>query len=68
MCRTSATPPHISLMAAAELRDLLSHLEHGKGPAAVAALMAIDPASWEAIEQRLAAVGGDIHKLLQSAN
>lgn len=59
---------HISLMASGELRDALTAIEEGKGPAAVAALMAIDAESWHAIEHRLAAViGGDLRSLLLAA-
>ena len=69
MCAPSATAPprRISLMALAELRDVLNALERGQSPAAVAALLAIDPESWQAIEQRLAAVGGDLRQLLDRA-
>lgn len=64
----NSTQPHISLMASGELRDALTAIEEGKGPAAVAALMAIDPASWRAIEHRLAAiVGSDLRTLLLAA-
>ena len=63
---TTAAP--ISLMACGELRDALTAIEEGKAPAAVAALMAIDPASWHAIEQRLTAlVGTDLRALLLAA-
>jgi hypothetical protein len=55
-------------MAASELRDVLTAIEEGKGPAAIAALMAIDPVSWQAIEQRLTAlVGSDLRELLLGA-
>ncbi|HEY8981572.1 MAG TPA: hypothetical protein VIU15_18545 [Streptomyces sp.] len=58
----------ISLMAIGELRDALTAIDEGKGPAAVAALLAIDPESWQAIEHRLAAlIGGDLRELLLSA-
>jgi hypothetical protein len=70
MCIQSATtnaPPRISLMAAGELRDVLTALELGQGPTAIAGLMAIDPASWQAIEQRLTALGGDLRQLLERA-
>ncbi|RDG36478.1 MULTISPECIES: hypothetical protein [Streptomyces] len=64
----TTTPPRISLMAAAELRDALRALGEGRGPAAIASLMAIDADSWEAVEQRLAAiVGNDLRALLLSA-
>ncbi|MEU7132945.1 hypothetical protein [Streptomyces sp. NPDC046261] len=63
--QNTSAPQPISLMAAGELRDALTAIEEGKGPTAVAALMAIDPASWQAIEQRLAAVvGTDLRTLL----
>lgn len=61
-------PPRISLMAVSELRDVLTALELGQGPAAVAGLMAIDAASWKAMEQRLAAVGGDLRTVLLAAS
>lgn len=64
----ATAPPRISLMAAGELRDALTAIEEGRGPAAVASLMAIDPASWQAIERRLVAVvGDDLRALLLSA-
>jgi hypothetical protein len=64
----TATPPRISLMACGELRDALTAIEEGKTPAAVAALMAIDPASWHGIEKRLTAmVGNDLRTLLLAA-
>jgi hypothetical protein len=40
-------------MAAAELRDALTALRLGRPDTALAALMAIDARSWQAIEQRL---------------
>ena len=65
---TAAAPPRISLMASGELRDALTAIEEGKGPAAVAALMAIDAESWRAIEHRLVAiVGSDLRTLLLAA-
>ncbi|MBD0736186.1 hypothetical protein [Streptomyces sp. CBMA29] len=64
----AASQPRISLMAISELRDVLTALELGQGPTAVAGLMAIDPESWQAIEQRLAAVGGDLRTVLQAAS
>ncbi|WP_255954608.1 hypothetical protein [Streptomyces odontomachi] len=61
----TTTPLRISLMACGELRDALTAIEEGKTPAAVAALMAIDPASWQGIEKRLTAmVGNDLRALL----
>ncbi|WP_329148418.1 hypothetical protein OIU91_20235 [Streptomyces sp. NBC_01456] len=64
----SSAPPRISLMASGELRDALTAIEEGKGPAAIAALMAIDTESWHAIEHRLAGViGSDLRELLFAA-
>ncbi|MFF2651695.1 hypothetical protein [Streptomyces sp. NPDC058045] len=58
----------LSLMAAAELRDALTAIEEGKGPTAIAALLAIDEQSWQAIDSRLAAViGSDLRALLLAA-
>jgi hypothetical protein len=51
-------------MALGDLRDALAALEGGQGPTAIAALMAIDPESWQAVEQRLTALGGDLRQLL----
>lgn len=64
----ATVPPCISLMASGELRDALAAIEEGKGPAAIAALMATDSGSWQAIEHRLAAVvGTDLRALLLAA-
>lgn len=60
------TPPRISLMAAAEVRDILTALQLGQRPAAIAGLMAIDAESWAAIEHRLAALDGDLPAALRS--
>jgi len=59
--------PQISLMALGDLRDALTALELGQGPTAITALMSIDATSWQAIEQRLAVVGGDLRRLLDRA-
>ncbi|MGW1076548.1 hypothetical protein [Streptomyces sp. NPDC002537] len=68
MSHQCTSAPRISLMASGELRDALTAIKEGKGPAAVAALMAIDPRSWQAIEQRLTAlVGSDLRALLFTA-
>jgi hypothetical protein len=61
------TAPRLSLMAVGDLRDALTALELGQGPVAITALMSIDPESWQAIEHRLAAVGGDLRQLLERA-
>ncbi len=64
----SSAPPRISLMASGELRDALTAIEEGKGATAIAALMAIDSKSWQAIEHRLVAViGSDLRTLLLAA-
>jgi hypothetical protein len=70
MCTSvpAAPQPRLSLMAVGELRDVLTALELGRGPTAVAGLMAIDAESWQAIEQRLAAVGGDLRTVLQAVS
>ncbi|RLV01339.1 hypothetical protein CTZ27_12620 [Streptomyces griseocarneus] len=66
--QTTSAPPRISLMASGELRDALTAIERGKGPTAIAALMAIDPTSWAAIDQRLSAlIGSDLRTLLLKA-
>lgn len=57
-------PQRISLMAVGELRDAFTALEDGDRGAAVASLMAIDVGSWQAIEHRLAALGGSVAELL----
>ncbi|NEA59505.1 hypothetical protein G3I60_36430 [Streptomyces sp. SID13666] len=54
----------ITLMAAGELRDALTALQCGDTAAAAYGLMSIDPASWQAIEQRLAALAGTLPDLL----
>jgi hypothetical protein len=66
MC-TEPTAPRISYMALGDLRDALTALELGQGPAAITALMAIDAESWHVVEHRLAAVGGDLRQLLDRA-
>ncbi|MCE7080437.1 hypothetical protein [Streptomyces sp. ST2-7A] len=58
------TEPRITLMAAGELRDALTAHRAGDTPAAIAALMSIDPDSWAAIEHRLATLGGTLTELL----
>jgi hypothetical protein len=57
-------PEKITLMAAAELRDALAARQRGDLPAAVCAVMSIDPQSWQAIEHRLKVLGGDLPRLL----
>ncbi|OEV04013.1 hypothetical protein AN219_37605 [Streptomyces nanshensis] len=62
-----ATEPgrgRITLMAAGELRDALAAFERGEHVAAVSGLMAIDPASWQAIESRLADLGASLPELI----
>ena len=57
-------PGRITLMAAGELRDALEAHQRGDTAAAVYGLMSIDPESWHAIEDRLAALGGTLAELL----
>ncbi|MEU2722739.1 hypothetical protein [Streptomyces smyrnaeus] len=67
MNQQTTAPPgagHITLMAAGELRDALTAAQHGDRPAALAALMAIDADSWQAISDRLNALGGSLPELL----
>ncbi|MEV8476555.1 hypothetical protein [Streptomyces sp. NPDC051173] len=59
-----ATP---SLMAAAELRTALEAHARGDLPAAIGALMSIDTASWQAIEERLRSLGAALPALLATA-
>lgn len=54
----------ITLMAAGELRDALTALRSGDTAGAAYGLMSIDPASWQAIEHRLAALGATLPELL----
>ncbi|UUN28211.1 hypothetical protein [Streptomyces sp. FIT100] len=54
----------ITLMAAGELRTALEATARGDLPAAAAALMSIDPTSWQAIEHRLTVLGGSLPELL----
>ena len=62
------TGPHpagrITLMAAGELRDALAAHQRGDTTAALYGLMSIDAESWQAIETRLAALGGTLAELL----
>lgn len=67
MNQHTPAPPgtgHITLMAAGELRDALTAAQRGDRPAALAALMAIDADSWQAISDRLSALGGSLPELL----
>ncbi|QPP07557.1 hypothetical protein G4Z16_15480 [Streptomyces bathyalis] len=64
---SASASSQISLTAAGELRDALSALQRGNAAVAVSALMAIDAESWAAMEARLAAVGGDLRELLETA-
>ncbi|MFK4223409.1 hypothetical protein [Streptomyces sp. NPDC019890] len=57
-------PDPITLMAAGELRTALEAQARGDLPAAAAALMSIDRTSWQAIEHRLATLGGTLPELL----
>jgi hypothetical protein len=68
MCNSTTASSQISVTAAGELRDALTALQRGNAPHAIAALMAIDAESWEAMEERLSAVGGDLRELLEAAS
>ncbi|MCX4828730.1 hypothetical protein OG746_08330 [Streptomyces sp. NBC_01016] len=57
---------HPTLMAAGELRAALEAHARGDVPATVAALMSIDATSWNAIRDRLAALGGTLPQLLDT--
>ena len=63
---TDPTSPggRISLTAAGDLRDALAAHQRGETAAAVYGLLAIDPDSWQAITDRLAALGGTLPDLL----
>lgn len=56
----------ITLMAAGELREALAAHARGDVPAVLSALMSIDPESWQAIEDRLATLGGTLPEVLSS--
>jgi len=62
----SPHPQRISLMAVGGLRDAFTALERGDRGTAVASLMAIDAESWQAIERRLATLGGSVADLLKA--
>ncbi|MEU5192418.1 hypothetical protein AB0G83_35555 [Streptomyces klenkii] len=64
---TQPGPATITLMAAGHLRDALSAHARGDLPTAISALMSIDPQSWQAIEHRLALLGGTADDLLHTA-
>ncbi|MFI1968230.1 hypothetical protein [Streptomyces cinnamoneus] len=63
---TTPPPGAISLMAAGNLRDALAAHARGDVPAAISALMSIDPESWQAIEHRLARLGATTADLLNT--
>jgi hypothetical protein len=62
-----AAPLEIRPLAAVHLREALEAAAGCKAPAAVAALMHIDAASWQAISARLAQLGPDLPALLTDA-
>lgn len=64
MTHSAEDPEHVTLMAAGELREALTALERGDHATAASGLMAIDAASWRAIERRLVTVGGSLPELL----
>ncbi|WP_405017255.1 hypothetical protein OHV05_09320 [Kitasatospora sp. NBC_00070] len=50
-------PLTVRPLAAVHLREALTAAANGQAPAALAALMHIDPESWQALEHRLNALG-----------
>ncbi|MDH6705331.1 hypothetical protein P3T27_002041 [Kitasatospora sp. MAA19] len=61
-------PPHtIRPLAATHLREALQAAADHQPTTALAALMHIDPDSWQAIEHRLAALGTDLLDVLAHA-
>ncbi|WP_301124743.1 hypothetical protein [Streptomyces cacaoi] len=66
MSTATSAAGRITLMAAGELRDALAAAQRGDQVTAVAALMAIDADSWQAISSRLNAMGGSLPELLTS--
>ncbi|MFF2749504.1 hypothetical protein ACFVVA_28680 [Kitasatospora sp. NPDC058048] len=60
-------PAPIRPLAAAHLREALQAAADREPATALAALMHIDPDSWQAIEQRLAALGTDLLDVLAHA-
>lgn len=62
-----APRPEIRPLAAAAFGTALRAMEQGDRPAAVRALLDIDSQSWDAIEARLARLGGTVAELLQEA-
>lgn len=63
----TATATAIRPLAAVHLREALTAAADGHGPAAVAALMHIDPQSWQAIEHRLDQLGTTVLDALAHA-
>ncbi|MFG2303492.1 hypothetical protein [Actinacidiphila glaucinigra] len=66
--RPAAPAGRISLMAAGDLRAALEAHHRGDTAAALYGLMSIDPESWQAIQARLAALGGTLAELLDTQN
>jgi hypothetical protein len=62
-----AVLPEIRPLAAVHLREALEAAAKGETPAAVAALMHIDAASWRAISARLAELGPTVADLIADA-
>ncbi|MFF4821228.1 hypothetical protein ACFY2K_42370 [Kitasatospora sp. NPDC001309] len=58
------TPAPIRPLAAVHLREALQAAANREPATALAALMHIDPQSWQAIEHRLAALGTDLLDVL----
>jgi hypothetical protein len=60
----SASTGRITLTAAGDIRDAITAHQRGDTAAAVYGLLAVDPESWQAITDRLAALGGTLPDLL----
>lgn len=61
------TAPAVRPLAAVHLREALQAAADGHAPAALAALMHIDPQSWQAIETRLNTLGTTVIDALAHA-
>ena len=57
-------PARITLTAAGDLRDAITAHQRGDTAAAIYGLLAIDPQSWQAIQDRLATLGATLPELL----
>ncbi|KIQ61998.1 hypothetical protein TR51_22585 [Kitasatospora griseola] len=67
MTPTATAPAVIRPLAAAHLRDALTAAATGDPAASLAALMNIDPDSWQAIQHRTAQLGTSVLDLIAHA-